>query len=198
MLRKKERMIYKALKTEMRVLILSAILYLAGVALVLFFRPRYMFHEDGTWKEFGMGGDDRTTYLPVWLFCAVWAVLSYFIVKLFIGDVPTTIKNAAIAGATASVNSTTILQNTGEQLPPPPAPNKNTTRNTRNGNARRRNGMVEVMKPGYYKLDRDATGENNVPRYIYLGATAPAAPEDEMPDTPFNAPSTEGAESEED
>ncbi len=189
-------MIYKLLKTEMRVLILSAILYLAGVAIILFFRPRYMFHEDGTWKEFGMSGDDRTTYVPVWLFCAVWAVLSYFIVKLFIGDVPTSLKNVAIAGATASVNSTTLLQNTGEQVPPPPAPTKNTSRNG-GKNSRRRNGVVEVMKPGYYKLDKDATGENNVPRYIYLGATAPAAPEEEMPDTPFNAPSV-GEDSEED
>lgn len=67
--------------SEMRVLLLSMILYLIGIALLLFFRPSLMFHKDGRWKEFGIGNDE-TTIFPVWMFCIAWAVLSYGICRL--------------------------------------------------------------------------------------------------------------------
>jgi hypothetical protein len=36
-----------------------------------------MFHENGTWKEFGYQRSARYTLFPVWLFAIVWAIVSY-------------------------------------------------------------------------------------------------------------------------
>lgn len=72
----------------MRVLLFSIVVYLAGIAGVLFLRPTLMFDREGRWKEFGLRRDDATVF-PFWLFCIVWAVVSYSIGGLFAptGDV---------------------------------------------------------------------------------------------------------------
>ena len=63
--------------------IVSGALYLVGVAVVLVIKPSFMFTPDGNWKEFGIGQSEaRYTTFPFWLFCLVWAVLSYVIVLL--------------------------------------------------------------------------------------------------------------------
>ena len=56
-----------------------------GVVVVLFLKPKAMFNEDGSWKEFGLYNSDKYTWFPVWLFCIVWAIVSYGIVKFTIG-----------------------------------------------------------------------------------------------------------------
>ena len=67
----------------MRLLIFSGILYLAGVALVLTLRPALMFTEQGVWKEFGIGKNEEThTWMPFWLFCILWSILSYLLCVL--------------------------------------------------------------------------------------------------------------------
>jgi ammonia channel protein AmtB len=68
----------------MRVLLLSSFLYLVGVVLVLYFKPILMFDEQGKWKEFSFTKDTRHTWFPFWLFCLVWAFVSYFIVSSLI------------------------------------------------------------------------------------------------------------------
>jgi phosphotransferase system glucose/maltose/N-acetylglucosamine-specific IIC component len=78
----------------MRILLFSALLYLVGVVVVLFLKPKVMFNEDGSWKEFGLYNSEKYTWFPVWLFCIVWAIVSYGIVKFTIGasepeEVPT-------------------------------------------------------------------------------------------------------------
>lgn len=40
-----------------------------------------MFNEDGSWKEFGLYNSEKHTWFPVWLFCIVWAIVSYATVK---------------------------------------------------------------------------------------------------------------------
>ena len=63
--------------------IVSGALYLVGVAVVLVIKPSFMFTPDGNWKEFGIGQSEaRYTTFPFWLFCLLWAVLSYVIVLL--------------------------------------------------------------------------------------------------------------------
>jgi hypothetical protein len=65
----------------MRLLLYSGVLYLAGIALILTLRPEFMFHSDGTWKEFGIGRNpDRYTWFPFWIFALVWAILSYILI----------------------------------------------------------------------------------------------------------------------
>lgn len=44
-----------------------------------------MFNEDGSWKEFGIYNSEKHTWFPVWLFCIIWAILSYGLIKFTIG-----------------------------------------------------------------------------------------------------------------
>ena len=70
-------------------MLLSGLVYLTGIAVVLFIRPRLMFTEKGVWKEFGIGRDMNSyTWFPFWLFCITWAFFSYFIVVLFVPTHP--------------------------------------------------------------------------------------------------------------
>ena len=65
----------------MRLLLYSGFLYLAGIALMLTLRPEFMFHSDGSWKEFGIGRNpDRYTWFPFWIFAIVWAIVSYVLI----------------------------------------------------------------------------------------------------------------------
>jgi hypothetical protein len=62
-------------------LLVSCFIYLLGVVLVLYFKPSLMFDDDGVWKEFSLSQDDKHTWFPFWLFCILWAILSYSIVS---------------------------------------------------------------------------------------------------------------------
>ena len=78
----------------MSLLIYSGLLYLIGISTVLIMKPNLMFAKDGSWKEFGLYNSEKHTWFPVWLFCIVWAIVSYGIVKFTIGasepeEVPT-------------------------------------------------------------------------------------------------------------
>jgi hypothetical protein len=44
---------------------------------MLHFRPAFMFHENGSWKEFGYQRDSRHTLFPFWLFAIAWSFMSY-------------------------------------------------------------------------------------------------------------------------
>ena len=68
----------------MRVLLISALLYLSGVVVMLYLRPESMFHRDGRWKEFGLHTLEGTIF-PFWMFCIAWAFISYFTSSLFGG-----------------------------------------------------------------------------------------------------------------
>jgi hypothetical protein len=150
----------------MRVLLLSAILYLTGVALVLFLRPKLMFHPDGRWKEFGTGTADHTIF-PFWLFCVLWGVLSYLITSLFVTE-PI---GATAATATAAATGASPQLSLRETEPPEdlvmPLPPKTRGRNYESVAAEAAEGN---MKPGYYVLDPKGSGIDGIPKYIYIGA----------------------------
>lgn len=78
----------------MRVLLLSALLYLTGVVLVLYLKPALMFYEDGRWKEFGLTNNEKYSVFPFWLFCIVWALVSYGMIKVFSGKQHTQERNS--------------------------------------------------------------------------------------------------------
>ena len=61
----------------MEILWLAIVIYSIGLGLLLHFRPAYMFHENGSWKEFGYQRDSRHTLFPFWLFAIAWAFVSY-------------------------------------------------------------------------------------------------------------------------
>lgn len=137
----------------MRILLLSTFLYLIVVAVVLYFRPGFMFRADGTWKEFGLESSEATSPFPFWLFCITWAIVSFFLssalVKTFSGGGGVV---ALVAGPTAAAvaSQEDLLQ----PLAPPLTKGKK---------------KEKEPKPGYYKLNTAATKKNGVPRYIYLG-----------------------------
>lgn len=70
----------------MKVILFSSILYLTGVVAILLLKPQLMFTEDGRWKEFGLVADPKYTWFPFWLFCIVWALLSYTMARTLIGE----------------------------------------------------------------------------------------------------------------
>jgi hypothetical protein len=174
----------------MRVILFSVVVYLLGVAVVLFLRPRLMFQEDGRWKEFGLR-DEATTPFPFWLYCLVWAMISYFLTSVLIADTPVNITAAATTAATvasASQAATTRLpaqiseavtgkgeenEMTNAQLlkPLPPAKNQRRNRSESVGSA------SEAPKKGFYKLTGGGK-KGGVPRYIYLGSEPPSDAED--------------------
>jgi len=136
----------------MRVLLLSMVLYLLGIAVLLYLRPALMFHRDGRWKEFGVGNDE-TTVFPLWMFCIAWAVVSYGIGRiLFREGAIDIVKNASAITAVATGRSIT------EGLEPLPV----------SGPA-----AEEMSKPGYYKLSTAIMRKKGVPRYIYVGTDVP-------------------------
>lgn len=129
----------------MRRLFVAGLIYLTGIAVILLIKPQYMFREDGRWKEFGIGRDQRNfTHIPFWLFAIIWAILSYLLVALL---------EDAFYGEPDIVVA--------------PQPNN---RNSRKNN---QNTSSKELIPGYYMLNEGATGRNGVPRYVYLGPEEP-------------------------
>ena len=133
----------------MRRLIVAGLVYLTGIAVLLLIKPKFMFREDGRWKEFGIGRDpENFTYCPFWLFTILWAMISYIVI-LFIEE--------------PSVQSLAQPQALVQQ----PMANVSRVRNTGVANA------VQELVPGYYMLNEGGTGRNGVPRYVYLGPEEP-------------------------
>jgi len=67
-------------------LLLSCFLYLLGVVAVLYFKPYLMFDSEGNWKEFSLTLSEKHTWFPFWLFCILWAILSYAIISYFFDE----------------------------------------------------------------------------------------------------------------
>ena len=128
----------------MKLLLYSGILYLLGIGVLLFIKPEFMFREDGSWKEFGVGRDpENFTWMPVWLFVFLWAILSYMFILL-------------IAASNLLPGVTVIEEGSYE---PTPRKRKAAARDLEDG------------EPGYYILNTDRT--RGAPKYIYLGPAPP-------------------------
>lgn len=84
------------------------VLYLLGIAILLFLRPQLMFRKDGSWKEFGMGGDEFTVF-PLWMFCIAWAIVSYGIARMSLSQ--TSVAAASLAATKA------VMENVVHPLP---------------------------------------------------------------------------------
>jgi hypothetical protein len=134
----------------MKQLLWSGLLYLVGVATLLVTKPSLMFTEEGHWKEFGIGRDERYyTWMPFWLFAIMWAIISYLIVSTVFGSAESVSINVSESVPVTSVESMT------EVVSQPKVKKAN------------------EMKPGYYVLDTEATAKKGIPKYIYLGPEAP-------------------------
>ena len=133
--------------------IISGALYLIGVAVVLVLKPSFMFTPDGTWKEFGIGQDpSRYTNFPFWLFCLIWAVVSYIIVLITLPLFDT--------------NETEVVM-----------PVKNVRKNrkpviTEDSNLVFDDELEDLqsqLPKGYYILNKKASRISGVPKYVHMG-----------------------------
>ncbi len=144
----------------MKLLLLSGLLYLAGVSVVLYFKPEIMFTREGEWKEFGLGRNPaQYTWLPFWLFTILWAILSYLIV-LTLSSPPTALN--------FSEGSSSELSLVEEELEP-----ENISTKSLVPSMKKRPANVGEMKKGYYILDANETARRGIPKYIYLGPESP-------------------------
>lgn len=98
----------------MRILLFSTVLYLLGISAVLYLRPALMFHSDGRWKEFGIHSEDGTIF-PLWLFCIVWACVSYFISHISFGEGGAATSTAVVGAAAAATTPFSMHTNTFEE-----------------------------------------------------------------------------------
>jgi hypothetical protein len=138
-----------------RVILLSCLLYLVGVVLVLYLKPTLMFDKSGTWKEFGFVKDDKRTWFPFWLFCILWAFISFFVVNFFFGESKT-------------VTSIEVSDST----------NENTT-NVKTVKPRKKIQSGNDARPGYYMLDKESSEREGFAKYVYLGPNMPSDSRDE-------------------
>lgn len=125
----------------------AGVLYIAGVATILFLRPSLMFSPDGSWKEFGIGKDtEHFSPFPFWMFCIVWALVSYGVVLAIVraggggggGAARTNRRNNANAPATPFTQVRASEEDAPFELP-----------------------------EGYYMLNRKT--KNGIPKYVFLG-----------------------------
>jgi len=131
----------------MKLLLYAGVIYLAGIAALLLLQPKLVFREDGSWKEFGVGRDpDNFTWIPLWLFAVLWAILSYMIVLFFAG-----------ANLLPGIKTVTEELIDLDSLSP----------------RKRAKALSSLEAPGYYMLSVDSSGKKGTPTYVYLGSSVP-------------------------
>ena len=169
----------------MEILWLAIVFYSLGLAAVLYWRPRTMFHSNGTWKEFGYQRDSRHTMFPFWLFAIAWAFVSYAAAAAISWTV-----TAPVAAAAAALHFTEddidSLPSFGSIAPPPvpdeieatpvsravsssSAPSRRLTRPA----VASQSSAKEKLRPGYYVLDESSPESGGLKRYMYYGANRP-------------------------
>lgn len=127
---------------------------------MLLIRPVLMFNENGEWKEFGLISPEHTIF-PFWMFCIVWAMVSYAISLLLVGEFSN--KAVAVVAGIGATKPSVYESETPEDLVPAlPSNTKSKKKNTVTAKAGN-------MKPGYYKLDTKELDRTGVPKYLYVG-----------------------------
>jgi hypothetical protein len=164
----------------MEILWLAIVFYSLGLAAVLYWRPRTMFHGNGTWKEFGYQRDSRHTIFPFWLFAIAWAFVSYAgaaAVTWVVTSGPVAAGAVATAASTAlhfTEDDANSLPDFGSVVSMNSAPDMTeatpVSRVTSKVTSTKKE--KEKLRPGYYVLD-ESSPETGLKRYIYYGTNRP-------------------------
>jgi hypothetical protein len=150
----------------MKILLISGIIYLLGVAIILWMKPELMFREDGTWKEFGIGRDrENYTWFPFWLFILFWSLISYGLTYFMMNGNKTPVHSESDKISVKSKPTTPKSKRTIKQRKLKIKKNKITSPSSKR------------LTPGYYILNKDASKKAGVPKYVYVGKTAPPSTE---------------------
>jgi len=141
----------------MKLLVFSGLLYLAGIAAILYWKPTLMFRPDGTWKEFGIGRNpDDYTWLPFWLAAVIWAIISYMSVLL--------ISDSFVSGRPQPIEL-------DDEYPRKSAKGQRVAVNSKRASNIANMPGRDVL-PGYYMLNTERS-RKGVPKYIYVGEAPP-------------------------
>jgi len=171
----------------MEILWIAIVLYSAGLAVVLHFRPALMFNEDGTWKEFGYQRSPRHTLLPFWLFVVVWAFVSYAIAAagIWFFSSSSSISSSGLSALTASSAAVSQMpveeeedeyeeeedQDQDQEQDQETVPMTSvSSMPTKRGPGRPRKDGSAKPRQGYYVLENNGDGLH---RYIYYGPDSP-------------------------
>jgi hypothetical protein len=151
----------------MRRLLAAGILYLIVIAIILTIKPQFMFTDDGTWKEFGVGRNSNThTWMPFWLFAILSALVSYIIIILVFFMFNLDADGEAAVPLPKSTRKTVI----DEVVEVEPDDVELEIIKPK----RRARAVPKEMEEGYYVLNRAATeAAGGVPKYIYIGKGLP-------------------------
>ena len=174
----------------MQILWLAIVFYSVGLAIILQLRPSLMFHENGSWKEFGYQRDSRHTLFPFWLFAILWAFCSYAIAAAiswsFTG---TSLTAAATVGslhfASSQGSNETMFRE--ESVPEEEEEALEEIESELEEESIPVSRVVEVpleaprkvvtQKPkprqGYYVLDPAAGSNTGIRKYVYYGPSPP-------------------------
>lgn len=137
--------------------LIAGVVYLVGVAVILYIRPASMFTPEGAWKEFGIGQrEDRYTPFPFWMFCLVWAILSYVAVI----SLAPVISGIQMSGKELGDDVLEGAEDTAYEVFAPMR-------------SAGRNNSPKTLPKGYYVLNKKATKLSGMPKYVYLGAEEP-------------------------
>ena len=179
----------------MEILWLAIVIYSIGLGVLLHFRPAYMFHENGTWKEFGYQRDSRHTLFPFWLFAIAWAFMSYVLAATIVWSFFTPMVSATAAATAAnyaSASASALNRRMPEREREPeyeeeefllPASNveeeeeeEEEEEQVKDVRIKRNNVHYEDGKlnarPGYYVID-PSSRSSGIRRYIYYGPSPP-------------------------
>ena len=155
----------------MHVLFLALTIYLLGVTIVLYLRPKLMFHPGGTWKEFSLNPDPNHTWMPFWLFSVLWAFASYL--------VATGIQRFLLSAGSNDVDADMEDTDMPEVEVEEPTPVRNRSRKPVNLNMDMdvepvsKNMGLNTNKNGFYVLNTKKYNSNHVPTYVYYGDQPP-------------------------
>jgi hypothetical protein len=64
---------------------ISIIIYIILYALIIAYKPGFIYNADGTLRQFGVGLKKRTV-IPIWLLAIVLAIITYFSVLYYIAS----------------------------------------------------------------------------------------------------------------
>lgn len=163
----------------MEILWLAIVFYSVGLGLILHFRPAFMFHENGTWKEFGYqrssGEKSRHTLFPFWLFAVTWAFVSYAIAAAITWTFPVmrlASTGVAAASAASTFGSYSQSEYSDSEEEEESTPVSSFVEPPRRGRGRPRKTEAKQPKAGYYVMD-PSTSEGGLRKYIYYGPNAP-------------------------
>lgn len=144
----------------------AGIVYLIVIAIILTIKPAFMFTEDGTWKEFGIGRNPNThTWMPFWLFAILSALVSYIGIILIFYIFNLNSEDTAPV-PTGKSKRMTVLDEVVDVEPEDVE--------IEVVKPKRRARAAKEMEEGYYVLNRAATeAAGGVPKYIYIGKGLP-------------------------